>query len=363
MIATVILSACGTPAGHSVVVEPVGLDAGPRTGRAVQGVAFAAVDDGALLIDGMAGDPSTLEVTLWDGSTFSLSEELPLVGIQSWRWEDSLIIAGTNCSGFDPASVVGTSLEDCGGSDGSVISFDLKTHELEVLVRDAPSEWAHGPLLEDVLLLDGGRTELDLASGEVMPGERYPSTGAIPCATDTGLVTAGVDAGEVRPPGTPVVWKVEVSWRTGARSGWSAVPPGSLPAQLHSALTAGVAGCVREGPVLWAYDGEQVSTSLLKVVAGVLAVVAFAEPIAVDVPPTVQVDASGRWVAVTSLLPSDAARQPGSVVLSDGGAWSPFEWDGRPLTPPRFIRSSASKLRYVAPTERGGWTLKTGQLR
>ncbi len=358
IVALVIVAGCGSSGDRSEASpRPPGID--HAVGDAVQAATLAPVDGKIAVIDGRAGDQATVRVTLEDGRSFTMYEAVPLVGVQVWTWKNRLVIAGTDCPDFEPASAHGTSDEDCGSSDASVVSFDLVDHSFEVLARHVPGQRPPGPVIGDRLLVDGGRAELDLSTGKVHATKAYPSIGALPCRVGTDLVVAAVDQGDVQPADAPIRWTSKAFRRAPSSHRWASLGTSSIDGFLHGATAAGTVGCSSSGPLVWTYADDHAAVFSIGVDGGKTTASPFGTPTDLPGPPTASVDATGRWAAIDPLAPGKDEHR---IMLTDGSGWHSIDWRGGPLQAGKWA-VDGGRIVAVGETSHGGWTIAEATMR
>lgn len=352
----VTLAGCG-PKPSEDARPPVQFEA--TEGGASQAVALVRVSGRPLMIDGMAGNPPTLEVRLPNGTSVRLAQEVPMVGIQAWAWRGSVVIAGNDCPGFDPAHASGVTGEDCGGTTTSVVLFDVGSRDLDVIARRLPGEWPPGPILGNSLLVNGGRAELDLTTGKVGPSTPYPAAGALPCRAGADLVQLMVDSSDLQGPGTPARWNATV-YRRSTAGEWRAMPAQPVFELIEGVDAAGVAGCAPGGPILWTYHDGRVDSFTLQLRGPQVVISRFAAPLPVGGPPSVALEGGGEWLAVEPVKPAQEEHRARSARISNGGPWSKLAWTGQALVSNRFLVTAESEALVVDVEPGHRWSLRRG---
>lgn len=216
------------------------------TYRSTLGLALTSVDGDPVLVDGQSGSPASTEV-LFRGATFGIAE-VPLIDISLWWHDDDLIVVGFDCPALDPEALEGETATDCGAMSQTVLRVDLDDEQVSVVAGAVPvSELPAGPLMGEILLLDGGNQAVDLDDGTVTSGEQLPA--GTSCGSDGGLVEI-VPTSEDAPGAMSPTVRVRASLDD---------PGDEITAGLpwEAGRLGGVAGCTTNGVAVFATsDGE-----------------------------------------------------------------------------------------------------------
>jgi hypothetical protein len=288
-----------------------------------------------------------------------MSEAKPMVGVRTWERDGHLVIAGTDCPGFDPSTAVRTAENDCGTTEVSVLTFDLQRHTFETVASHVAGEWPAGPVSTGRLLLDGGRAELDLRTGSISETDPYPQVGALPCPVGSDLLVASVDRGDLQQPDEPIDWTAKAFFRSHTDSSWKTLDATDLDTLLEGASAAGIAGCSPDGPLLWRYREHQIAVLSIEVNGDEIIATPFGAAASSDAPPVPSMDGSGQWLALSPLVPeqNDTHR----ALVSAGNGWRTFDWQGEPLRTGKWA-VDGDTIVYADRHAGGSWQLKQADL-